>query len=271
MLFRGKGKQGAVSRTIGWVVAPLVVIGVAASLARGFGVVSAVLPDGPPPELSLLDRGAVRFFMAPILGVKPGSDAYRSVDEQTRRMLRKFNQNPTLTLIHVVPAGLFMVLVPLQFSSRMRGRRIRWHRWSGRLITFISVPLCVSGLWFGLRMPFGGAVESSAIVLFGALFLYALARGFIAVQKGDIVRHRKWMIRAWAVALGVSMQRMAGVVLLVLTRTGPDTWFGPSIWIGFATTVALGEYWIRRTRAVSPAEVGAGAGVSLASASPVDG
>jgi hypothetical protein len=85
------------------------------------------------------------------------------------------------------------------------------------------------------------------VALAGGLFLFALARAYVAIRARDVRRHREWMIRMWGVALGVAMQRVVGTILLFVTREGPDLWFGPSIWIGFGITVAVAELWIRRT------------------------
>ncbi len=236
----------------------LAAIGVIASVARGAGVIASVyLTDGPTPELSRIDRGNIR-FMAVLFRVDPDSEILRDVEEQNRRMLGKFNRFPRITLLHVLPAALFILLAPLQFSRRIRARHLRWHRWSGRALVALALPIGVSGLYFGLVMPFAGLLESSAIALFGALFLFAVGRAFFAIRAHDVERHREWMIRMFAVAIGVSVVRLVGSVWAAITLQGPETWFGYSVWIGFGVTVAAAELWIRRTR---PAER-SGGGVS---------
>src|SRR5688500_15060775 len=152
----------------------LVFVGFAGSVARAFGVLeSVVFSDGPAPELSRFDPGGT-VFIAALLGVERGSPAYREIDVQNRRMLGKFNRHPTATLLHVLPAALLVILAPLQFSRRIRSRHIRWHRWSGRVIVAIAIPVGLSGLFFGLLMPFGGTLEASGIAVFGVLFLFSL-------------------------------------------------------------------------------------------------
>ncbi len=226
----------------------LALVGFTSSVARTFGVFdSRAFSDGPVPELSRIDRESLP-RIASLLGIEPGTAAYREIEDQNRRFLGKYNQNPATTLLHVLPAALFIVLAPLQFSRGIRSRHIRWHRWSGRLIVAIAIPVGLSGLWFGLRLPFAGAVEASGVGLAGALFLFALVRAFSAIRNRDIAHHREWMMRMFAVALGISTVRIAGTVLAVVTREGPATWFGASVWIGFAVNVALAELWIRLTR-----------------------
>lgn len=228
-------------------VALLALLGVIASVGRAFSVLEGLTAEGPPPELSSLDRGSM-IFMAALIGFEPESELYREVEIQNRRFLGKFYRFPATTLLHVLPAILFLLLAPLQFSRSIRSRHPRWHRWSGRVIVATAIPVGLSGLFFGLVMPFSGALEASAIALFGGLFFVAAIRGFLAIRRRDIVHHREWMIRLFAVALGVSTVRLAGTVLAVLTLEGPEAWFGHSVWIGFGLTVAFAEWWIRRTR-----------------------
>ncbi|HEY3738401.1 MAG TPA: hypothetical protein VGL53_01090, partial [Bryobacteraceae bacterium] len=49
-----------------------------------------------------------------------------------------FARHRTLTLLHILPAALFLGLMPLQFVTRVRVRWIRWHRWSGRVLLVLG-------------------------------------------------------------------------------------------------------------------------------------
>lgn len=224
----------------------LAFVGFAGSVMRGIGVIESLAHD-PVPELSRFDDLST-VFLSSVVGVTPGSELFRDVSDQNRRFLRKFNLYPVTTLLHVTPAALLMLLLPLQFSRRIRERRIGWHRWSGRLLVALAIPIGLSGLFFGLRLPFSGFTEASAIAFFGALFLLSAVRGFVAIRRGDLVRHREWMIRFSGVALGVATVRIVGAVIAIVTVTGPEAWFGLSLWIGFASTSVAAEYAIRLRR-----------------------
>src|SRR5882724_5348688 len=39
-----------------------------------------------------------------------------------------FDEHRALTFLHILPAGLFIVLMPLQFVERIRVRHLAWHR-----------------------------------------------------------------------------------------------------------------------------------------------
>jgi hypothetical protein len=170
---------------------------------------------------------------------------------EVARFDSSFAAHPAQTLLHVVPGGLFLGLAPLQFSSRLRTRHLRLHRWSGRLLLLAGLASALNGLYFGLLMPFAGPAEGAAIALFGGLFLLALVRGFLAIRRHDQARHREWMIRAFAIALGISTVRVLGAIFdLVLTPAGvaPTSVFLLSVWLGWLVTLGAAEMWIRRTR-----------------------
>lgn len=248
----------------------LALLGMAASVGRTYSVASGLLGPKPVPEISPLDEWSTR-ATGVLAGVPPGSERFRELQPEVVRFLGKFNRYPGTTLLHVVPGALIMLLAPLQFSRRIRARHIRLHRWSGRAIVALAIPIGVSGLFFGLLMPFAGVVEASAVAVFGAFFLYAVVRGFRAIRAGDRRTHREWMIRMFGVALGVSVQRVVGTALLLVTAEPPSVWFGESVWLGFGLAAAAAELWIRATRhPVSPPGVAlpAGAAPSFSAAEP---
>jgi uncharacterized membrane protein len=160
---------------------------------------------------------------------------------------------PLVTLLHVVPGGLLLLFAPLQFSSRLRARHISWHRWSGRFLLAVAVPTALSGLFFGMWMPFGGRGETAMIVPFALLMLASFARAYRAVRRGDIATHREWMIRAFAVAIAIASVRVVGAVLDVTLSpyVGLRALFVIAIWTGWLTTVFAAEVWIRRSKHVA--------------------
>src|SRR5215471_12866669 len=74
-----------------------------------------------------------------------------------------FARHPVLTLVHILPGLLFVVLGPLQFSPTFRKRHLRWHRRSGRIFILNGAALGVSALVMSFAMPsIGGATQAAA-------------------------------------------------------------------------------------------------------------
>jgi len=166
------------------------------------------------------------------------------------RLDGRYLAHRTVTLLHVVPGALFLALAPFQFSARMRNNHIRFHRWSGRVLIVAAMISALTGLYPGVVIPFAGAGEASSIAVFGALILVALTQGFLAIRNGDVARHREWMIRAFAVAIGVSTIRVVGVAVQAVRPVSLESLMVSSFWIGWVITVGVAEIWIVRSRQI---------------------
>ena len=102
----------------------------------------------------------------------------------------------------------------------------------------------VFALIFGGLFSFGGLPQASAAVLFGLWFLTCLVLAVRAIRRDDIVHHRRWMIRAFAIGIGIGTIRI-WLALLQIVGVGEASSFGPAFWISFPLHVVAGELWLR--------------------------
>jgi uncharacterized membrane protein len=163
---------------------------------------------------------------------------------------RWFAAFPSLTLLHVLFGGVFLILTPLQFSPRIRNRFIPFHRWSGRVLVLVALPVGISALVFIPLFPYGGFAAASAAFIADAFFLIALVSAFVAIRRGDVTRHREWMIRMFSIALGVANIRIVGMILFALIGARVQDTLGISFWTGWLSSLAVAELWIRYARAL---------------------
>jgi uncharacterized membrane protein len=162
-----------------------------------------------------------------------------------------FARHPLLTMAHIVPGLLFVVLGPLQFVKTLRMRRPALHRWMGRLLLTSGIVIGLTALVMSPQMAIGGANETAATMLFATLFLFALGRAFVAIRHGKIEVHREWMIRAFAIGLAVAFVRpIVGVFFATrrITHLTPHDFFGMAFWLGFTIQAIAAEIWINYTR-----------------------
>src|SRR5215468_2185413 len=92
--------------------------------------------------------------------VKPG--AMNASKNPAAGLDEHFAKEKTLTLFHVIPGMIFMILGPLQFVRRLREKHPAVHRWTGRIFLTASAVLGVAGLVMALRGTIGGWDEKSA-------------------------------------------------------------------------------------------------------------
>jgi uncharacterized membrane protein len=165
-----------------------------------------------------------------------------------------FARHAALTIAHIIPGLLFILLGPFQFVRALRQRRLGLHRWMGRIATGAGMTIGGTALVMSPRMAIGGANETAATVVFATLFLYALARGYGSIRRGQIAVHREWMIRAYAIGLAVATVRpIVGMFFATsrLTRLTPRDFFGTAFWLGFTLHLIAAEAWINHTRGSS--------------------
>jgi uncharacterized membrane protein len=112
----------------------------------------------------------------------------------------------------------------------------------------MGMATAVSGLFFGLVMPIAGNAERIVVAVFGGTVICALGRAVKLIRSGNMSGHRAWMIRAFAVMLGISTVRLvSGVLDLLLTPMGytVEAIFVISLWIGWGWTLLAAEMWLR--------------------------
>lgn len=218
----------------------LVLMGIGVTAAIGRMVFPAdMIRRGEPIRVALLEAWDLE---DPLVQQRPAELA---------RADHPFAQHRLLTLLHIVPGSLFFLFVPLQFSARLRARHRTLHRYSGRILLAVMIVSLFPGLYFGIVMPFGGSAEALTIAAVGIFFLYAMATAVTAIRRGEVTRHREWMIRMLAIALAIATVRLiGGPIDVALTPYGipPAERFVWAIWAAWLVTIGGAEWWIRYTR-----------------------
>jgi hypothetical protein len=185
-----------------------VVIAIAVVVRRIFALASS--SQGSPPQMAALDE--------------------------------TFAAHSVLTLAHIIPAVVFVLLTPFAVFRRFA------HFPSVDRVLF---PL---GMVVGLTAyamsaySIGGWTERTAVLLFNSLFLYSLARAWWHRQHGESALKRRWLLRAIAILLGIATTRpVMGIFFATsrLTHLTPSQFFGIAFWIGFSINVLVFEIWLR--------------------------
>lgn len=159
-----------------------------------------------------------------------------------------FASYPILTLVHILCGAFFLLLAPFQFNRRFREKRFPLHRLFGR--TYIVCGLLAGGtaLWMALKFAFGGWTETSATLVFGTFFIFAMLKAWYHIRQGDVSKHRAWMTRAFATGLAVATIRpMVGIVFAI---TGLDlaSILGIAFWLSFILHLTVAEWWLWHLR-----------------------
>ena len=168
----------------------------------------------------------------------------------------RFFDSPLPVVLHIVGAGIYALLGAFQFVSRLWQRGVGWHRWVGRLLLVpCGLIVGLSGVWMTLFYPgtnstdgIGALLLYALRLLFGLGMVFSILYGFIAIRRGDMIRHRAWMTRAYAIGLGAGTQVLTGMVGELTIGTPNELENALLMGAAWVINLAIAEWSIRRRR-----------------------
>lgn len=110
-------------------------------------------------------------------------------------------------LVHAGAALVALAVGPFQFSGQMRRRSVRAHRQLG-YVYFAGVFL---GGFAGLVSATGaegGMSARTGFLLLGLCWLASAGIALAAIQQGDVLAHRRWMVRNFALTFAAVTLRL---------------------------------------------------------------
>jgi uncharacterized membrane protein len=169
-------------------------------------------------------------------------------------MKADFIAHPAGLYAHVFSAAFALLLGPLQFSTALRRKYPKLHRWLGRLYLSLGVLIGgMSGLYIA-QFAYGGWVARTG---FAALSLCWLITGWFAyraIRRGAVAEHKKWMVRNFALAFAAVMLRIY-VPLFVIAGVPFATAYPIIAWLCWVPTVLVAEWWWNE-RVRTPTKIG---------------
>ena len=114
---------------------------------------------------------------------------------------------PEVLYVHVFASLVALALGPLQFAASLRARHPRLHRNSGRLYL---LGVFVGG-GAGLLLAFfaqGAWVAKAGFAALAVCWLHTAIRALVAILAGDVVAHRRWMVRNFALTFAAVTLRL---------------------------------------------------------------
>jgi uncharacterized membrane protein len=161
----------------------------------------------------------------------------------------RFFASPLPVALHIVSASVYALLGAFQFATGFRRRRPGWHRAAGRLLVACGLLVGLSALWLTLFYPWpdgDGELLYGLRLLFGSAMVVSIVLGFTTIRRRDVMGHRAWMMRGYALGLGAGTQvltLLAGELI-----AGPPTELSRALLMGAAWVInlAVAEWAIRK-------------------------
>ncbi|MFN8380620.1 MAG: DUF2306 domain-containing protein [Anaerolineales bacterium] len=161
----------------------------------------------------------------------------------------RFFASPLPVIFHIVGACLYAFLGAFQFVSHFWRKGTSWHRIVGRLLVPCGLAVGLSGIWMTLFYslpPHDGALLYVLRLIFGSGMVISIILGYFAIRRRDIIQHRAWMTRAYAIGLGAGTQVLTLMIGELIA--GKPSVFSRALLMGAAWVInlAIAEWSIRR-------------------------
>jgi uncharacterized membrane protein len=109
--------------------------------------------------------------------------------------------------VHIVAAGVALLTGPFQFARALRQQLPRVHRALGRTYVLACAAGAASGGAIALFSA-SGVVAGAGFLALALGWAGATAIGVAAIRAGEVARHRRWMIRSFALTYAAVMLRL---------------------------------------------------------------
>jgi uncharacterized membrane protein len=165
----------------------------------------------------------------------------------------RFFAGAVSTVLHILSCLVFNVLGAFQFAPRFRRRQPDWHRRAGRVLTVCGIVAGISGVWMTLTYPRAEGDDALLFwfrLLFGSAWVVCMAWGFAAIRRRDVMQHRTWMMRGYAIGAGAGTQALVHIPWILLLGKPGDLARALLLGAGWVINLAVAE-WIIRRRAAS--------------------
>jgi uncharacterized membrane protein len=161
-----------------------------------------------------------------------------------------FLDHPLGIYLHIFPAIVALSLGPFQLSSKLRDKRPRLHRWTGRIYLGVGVLIGGTAGLYMARFAFGGTIAQIGFALLAVAWLYTGLRAYLFIRKGNIDNHRKWMIRNYALTFAAVTLRLY-IPLSFLMEIEFETAYQAVAWLCWIPNLIFAEWYfnIKKTQA----------------------
>ena len=161
----------------------------------------------------------------------------------------RFMHSPVPIVAHVVGAVVFSVLGAFQFVPGLRRRHPRYHRVAGRILVPCGLMAALSGLWMTVFYDVPPGDRGLLLILrlfFGSAMAMAIVLAFLAIRRGEVSRHRAWMMRGYAIGVGAGTQAVTLLPVTLLIGAPVGVVRALALGAGWVLNLAVAEWIIRR-------------------------
>jgi len=147
-------------------------------------------------------------------------------------------------LTHIICGAIALSIGPFQFSQKLRQQHKKWHRRFG-YIYLCSICIGTISSFIAAQQALTGSIAQLGFSALALAWGYTTTMAFLAIRRGDFLRHENWMKRSYALTLAaVSLRIMLGATVAMQL---PFAMVYPVIaWACWVPNLIIAErYWVK--------------------------
>lgn len=113
----------------------------------------------------------------------------------------------TLFHIHIYLGGIALLSGWSQFLQKFRNRNMRLHRALGKVYLISVLFSAITGVYIAVYAE-GGIIAQLGFLGLAIAWLYTSTIAFLRIKKKNIIAHKKWMIRSFALTFAAVTLRV---------------------------------------------------------------
>ena len=158
-----------------------------------------------------------------------------------------FRARPWGIYPHAFFGAVAMILGPLQFRRDLLWRRRSLHRTLGKIYLISCLAVGSAGLYMA-AYSFGGWITHLGFGLLAILLLTSSALAYAAIRRREILRHRAWMVRSYALLFAAVTLRLE-LPILTFALGGFATAYAIVSWLCWVPNLVWAGWYVRRSSA----------------------
>lgn len=195
--------------------------------------------------LHLMTTGLLYFLTFSVVLYSVLSYSYLPLGELVNSEMKANFQTQSIGIYsHIFASTIALVLGPFQFSVKFRKKHLKIHRWLGRIYLVSVLIGGISGLYMA-QYAFGGYVSQLGFSVLAILWLYSGFKAYLAIYRGNIVEHKKWMIKNFSLTFAAVTLRLY-LTIFMISGVEFSVVYPIIAWLCWVPNLVLAELWHNR-------------------------
>lgn len=142
---------------------------------------------------------------------------------------------------HVFSSIIVIILGLTQFSKTVRNKATFIHKLSGKIYVFLILAIASPS---GLIMSYhanGGVVAQISFSILSVLWFIFTLKAYSFIKKGDVIRHKNFMIRSYALTLSAISLRLLKYGIVTVYELPPMDTYKIVAVLGWTLNLGISE------------------------------